>query len=353
MYSMGVGGALTGRGYHLGIIDDPIKNDEEAQSKTRREKIKRWWDKVFFTRKQHGATTIIIQTRWHNDDLIGYIKTLKGRKIIEIKLNALAEENDPLGRKPGEALCPERFTRKDLELERDSTPNETWQSLYQQQPSPSEGSVFKNEWFNYWGKNNFEPIIIQVEDKLIEKQPVRLPNDFDLVLQSWDMSFKKTTDGSFVVGQVWGYKKPNFYLLDQHRKREGFSEAKRAVIAMTEKHPEADGILIEGKANGDAVESELKDDIPGIILIEPKGSKEARASAASVMFEGGNVYIPNPKENIFVNTFITELLQFPKGANDDQVDSATQAINRIKQMFRRHLTNISLPSMNKESSFAD
>jgi len=353
MYSTGVGGGITGKGFNLGIVDDPIKDDIEAQSPARREKIRRWFDKVFDSRRRHGSTTILIMTRWHNDDLVSFVKNLKGRKIFEIKFKALAEgEGDPLGRKAGEPLCPELHTKEDLEEKRTSSTAETWASLYQQEPSPAEGSIFKLPWLNYWAADKFEPISIPNDGKFIEKQPIRLPNDYDLILQSWDMSFRKTTDGSFVAGQVWGFKKPNFYLLDQHRKREGFSEAKRAVVAMSDKWTETNGVLIEAKANGDAIESELKDEIPGIVMIEPRGSKEARASAASIVFEAGNVFIQRDDESQFTHSFVNELLEFPRGANDDQVDAATQAVNYIKKKYRRmDYSKMSLPEMTKVSDF--
>ena len=162
MTAAGVGGPITGKGAHLLIVDDPIKNDEEARSAAFRQKQWDWWQSVATTRLRPGALIIVIQTRWHRDDLTGRIleqASDKGHNWRVVTFPALAEEKDALGRQPGEALWPEVFTRERLEQVRDSHTNYYWASLYQQHPQ-AEGSAewpdsfFGPEiWFHQWPEN--------------------------------------------------------------------------------------------------------------------------------------------------------------------------------------------------------
>jgi len=159
MIAAGVGGAITGKGAHLLIVDDPIKNDEEARSATFRQKQWQWWQSVATTRLRPGALIVVIQTRWHRDDLTGKIlqqAVEKGHPWRVVKFPALAEKEDVLGRQPGEALWPEVYTRERLEQVRSSHTNYYWSSLYQQNPQ-AEGSAEwpdeffdKDIWFNEW-----------------------------------------------------------------------------------------------------------------------------------------------------------------------------------------------------------
>ncbi len=159
MTAAGVGGPITGRGAHLLIVDDPIKNDEEARSSTFREKQWQWWQSVATTRLRPGALMVVIQTRWHRDDLTGRILRQAeetGQPWRVVKFPALAEEHDVLGRSPGEALWPEVFPKERLEQVRQTRTNYYWQAMYQQNPQ-AEGSAewpdsfFPPEiWFNEW-----------------------------------------------------------------------------------------------------------------------------------------------------------------------------------------------------------
>lgn len=159
MSTAGVGGPITGRGAHLLIVDDPIKNDEEARSSTHRQKQWDWWQSTASTRLRPGGLCMVIQTRWHRDDLAGKIlreaKT-NGQRWREVRLPALADVNDPLGRAPGEALWPEVYTQEHLLRVKSSRTNYYWRSLYQQDPV-AEGSTEWPEsyfgpqiWFEKW-----------------------------------------------------------------------------------------------------------------------------------------------------------------------------------------------------------
>jgi predicted phage terminase large subunit-like protein len=180
--------------------------------------------------------------------------------------------------------------------------------LYQQSPQPAQGQIFKRDWWNFYRQ---------------------APFPFDEIIQSWDMAFKGTDASDFVVGQVWGRKKADKYLLDQVRARMDFPTTIQAVKTLSAKWPQAHAKLAEDKANGPAVIDTLKREISGLIAIEPQGSKEARANAVSPQIESGNVYLPDPSIAPWIHDLIEECAAFPKGTNDDQVDAMTQALLRL------------------------
>ncbi|MBC7340837.1 MAG: phage terminase large subunit [Clostridia bacterium] len=311
MVTAGVRGPITGKGANVAIIDDPVKNDQEAMSQTYRDATWDWYRATFSTRIQEEGAIILVMTRWHEDDLAGRLLRAQeegGDRWEVVNLPALAEENDMLGRQPGEPLCPELFTKETLEATKIRLGSYWWNALYQQRPSPMEGGILKRSWWRYYRQ---------------------LPERFDEVIQSWDMSFKETTSGSYVVGQVWGRKRADKYLLDQVRDRMDFPATLQAVRQLSARWPQARAKLVEDKANGPAVIATLKREIPGLIAVEPQGSKEARAAAVSPDIEAGNVYLPDPSIAPWVHDFVEECAAFPNGANDDQVDAMTQALNRF------------------------
>lgn len=314
MISAGIGGPITGEGADLLIIDDPIKNRQEANSKTYREMIWNEWQNTLLTRLHPDGAVILIMTRWHEDDLAGrLIKQMKEDPKADrwdiVSLPAIAEENDLLGRAPGEPLWPERYSKEKLESIKTSVGSYVWSALFQQNPRPQEGGIFRREWWKFYRQT---------------------PNHFDEIIQSWDMSFKETTSGSYVVGQVWGRIGADKYLLDQIRDRMDFPATVQAVRTLSAKWPQANAKLVENKANGPAVVSTLKNEIAGLIEVEPQGGKEARAAAVSSDIEAGNVYLPDPSIAPWIHDFIEESCAFPTGANDDQVDAMTQALLRLR-----------------------
>lgn len=310
MKSAGIGSAVTGTGADCLIIDDPIKNREEAESVIYREKIWDEYESTLRTRLHPNGKTILIQTRWHEDDLAGRILRRELNEWEHINLPCEAEDNDLLGREIGEPLWAEHgFDYDWINGLKNTMSTRVWNSLFQQRPSSQEGNIFKREWFNKFHDNKI---------------------DFDVFIQSWDMSFKKTTEGSFVVGQIWGVKGANYYLLYQIRERLGFVDTKSRVKTLKNMYPKTSAILIEDKANGIAIIDELKNDISGIIAIEPKGTKEARAEATTPFWNAGNIYLPNADNNLWIGNFIEEHINFPLGVNDDQVDATSQFINYMR-----------------------
>ena len=217
-------------------------------------------------------------------------------------------EFDEKHRKEGEALHPERYPIEALERIRRSVGERDWNALYQQHPVPDGGGLFKKDWIRYWSKTS-------------------IPVAFDQVIMSWDMTFKDTSKSDFVVGQVWGRKGANYYLLDQVRGQWSFTKTRDMFVELCKKWPKALRKLIEDKANGPAVIAEFKDVITGIVPITPVDSKEARAHAVSTNWEAGNVYIPDASVGYpWVKEFETELLSFPAGAHDDMCFAAETVV---------------------------
>lgn len=308
--SAGVGGGVTGMGADIAIIDDPFKDRASADSPTIRENIRDWYTSTLYTRLAPGGGVVIINTRWHTDDLSGRLLTAgtagEGDRWRVVNFPAIAE-HDELHRKAGEALHPERYPLEQLLKIRAAIGSRDWEALYQQHPTPDGGTIFRQEWLRRW-------------------EPEDIPNRFDALLMSWDMTFRDSDSSDYVVGQVWGRHGARFFLLDQVRGRWGFTETVEQFTRLSEKWPHAARKYIEDRANGPAVIDTLKNRISGIIPVEPDGSKTARAYAVTPLFEAGNVLLPPPGLCPWTDGLISELLQFPASAHDDQVDALTQAL---------------------------
>ncbi len=302
---MATGGALssvTGKGADVLIIDDPHKNSSEAHSRKIRTKI---WDNylsTYLTRVQPNGAQIIIQTRWHEDDLTGRLLKEEGDNWEKIVLPALNHDET-------ESLFPERYSVAEL-LERKKTMGSyVFSALYQQSPTPKDGGVFKKKWFKYW---------------------TRLPDKFDRIIISWDLSEgtdNEDSGNSYQVGVVLGKIKADTYLIDMLRGRWNFPEQVQKIRELASKHKHQ-GVLIEKKSTGKAACDILSKEIPGIIKIIPTESKEARASAISYIIEAGNFYLP---ENISaIRTPVEdEMIAFPNAENDDIVDTISQGLNNL------------------------
>lgn len=311
--SAGVGGSITGKGCDILIIDDPIKNRQEANSETVRKKIYDWYSSTAYTRLSPIGGVIMMCTRWHLDDLIGKVLSDKNQKPFHvISYPAIAEHDEP-HRKQGEALHPERFSLEILNEIKSTLSTADWLSLYQQKPVPEGGAIFETSKIRYY-------------DETSE------PKRFDQIVGSWDMTFKENKTSDYVVGQLWGRKGADFYLLDMVRDRMDFVKTLKVFINFANKHKNCNCWLVEDKANGTAIISTLKKHISGIIPITPKESKQERAYAITPYLEAGNIFFP--KNQNFTKDLEEEMLQFPAGAHDDTVDSMTQALNYFRMKKR-------------------
>lgn len=332
VYSVGVGGALTGRPVDLMIIDDPVKDAEQAGSATYQERLWSWWQTTAQTRLSPGAPVVIIQTRWSTNDLAGRLLSEHADEWTFANITAQADhrpekaETDPLGREPGEFLAiPSGRSVKQWEQRKRNTDPKTWAALYMGRPTPDEGGVFPrtDEWARY-----SEPIAAERPDGTMDVPGWRTRDDTELI-QSWDLTFKDTGKSDFVVGQVWLRVGATVYLLDQVRHRMNFDATEAAIRAMVKKWGRS-AVLIEDKANGPAIISRLRKEIPGIIPVEPEGSKYARAQAITPYARSGNIVLPEtrllPDQ---MKPLMEEILGFPHQSHDDTVDAMTQAVKQL------------------------
>ncbi len=321
--TVGIGGALTGFGAHLLVIDDPIKDAEEADSELMRDKVWEWFLSVAWTRREPGCVVIVMMTRWHEDDLVGRIlaHTELSKLARVISFPAIAEADDVLGRKPGEALWEERHPRALLEQTQAILSSRWWLALYQQRPTSDEGNEIKRHWWRWY-----------------DELPV--PRDgLEYVIASWDCAFKETEKSDFVVGQVWGVYGAYRYLLDVYRDRAGFVETAHAISAMAQKwNPNA--CPVELAANGDAIVESLQKYVSGIhgVEVRGKGSKIARARAVAPQIEAGQVWLPRGKK--WADELVEECAAFPRGKNDDQVDAMSQALDQLRGFQAEPLSHL-------------
>ena len=315
----GMGGGITGMGANYAIIDDPIKNAEEADSEVYRESQWEWYTTTFLTRLEQGAGLLVTLTRWHEDDIAGRLLKLakddpKADQWTVVRFPAIADgtgypEDE---REEGEPLWEWKRTLDELGKIKAALGSYRFSALFQQAPSPAEGGTIKREW-------------------LTSHYYTVLPKSFQRVMQSWDCAFKGTEESDYVVGQVWGKDGADYYLLDQVRARMDFPSTVAAITSLSAKWPQAREKCVEDKANGPAVIDTLRKKLSGLIAVNPEGGKEARASAVSPLLEAGNVHLPDPSLASWVHDFVEECAAFPKGANDDQVDAMSQALLRMSK----------------------
>lgn len=312
----GVGTGITGRGASVAVVDDALRNFQDAQSDVIRETLWNWYKSTLYTRLTPSGAIVVVSTRWHEDDLIGRLLaeekmqledgTHVGERWTVINLPAIAEEdNDRIGRFVGQALWPEYgFGKEQLEKIKSDVGSFMFAALYQQRPAPAEGNMLKRDWWQYY--EGLPPIAS--------------------MLISVDAAFKDSDTSDFVVVQVWGKTGPNMYLIDQVRGRMNFLATCQAIRNMATKYPNAYVKLIEDKANGSAIIQTLSKEMGGVIGVNPEGGKVTRVNAVSAAIESGNVYLPRTS---WVQDFVEECASFPSGKFDDQVDAMSQALHRF------------------------
>lgn len=321
--AVGVGGSPAGHGANLIIIDDPIGSAAEAESEAAREGLSEWYHGTIRDRLEPGGSMIVTATRWHEDDLTGHLlaEMRNGGEIWH-------HLHMPAINKEGFALWPERWPVEALQQIKKAVGSRVWEARFQGNPTPLEGGLLQRNWWNFY------------------RTP---PPGLKGHIQSWDMAFRETKSGSFVVGQIWATLGADRYLLDQVRFRGDFPTTVDAVRKLTKKWKQAKLKLIESKANGPAVAATLRHEVSGIIEINPVGGKLARAAAISAQVESGNVYLPDPVFNPWVYEFIEECASFPHGTNDDQVDAMSQALARLEATVVPKSTPTMLPKQTSNS----
>ena len=302
-FAVGIGSAITGRGANVLILDDVIKGQEEAESNLFRTKMKDWYQTTAYTRLMPKNAVIIINTRWHLDDLSGWLlREHPDENWVVLSLPAIAEnENDLLKRRVGEPLWPEAYDLKRLFSIKSAIGTRAWNALYQQNPVGREGSIIQLEWLKHYTKT---------------------PDKFKRIVQSWDTAFKPKQVNDPSVCITFGETKSKTYVLDVFKKRLKYPDLKKAAIAQYEKW-DPNVIICEDKASGQSLIQDLQDNsmVP-IIPILPESDKLTRMSAQSGKIEAGRLYLPE-KASWLVD-YESELCNFPFGQFDDQVDATSQ-----------------------------
>ncbi len=314
MMSAGIGTAVTGNRADLMIIDDPIKNHQEASSKSRRELIWNEWYSTYRSRLQPGAKVIVIMTRWHEDDLAGrMLATEENVKVLRFPMEC-EEAGDPLGRNIGDPLVPELGKDRNWldEFKKSTITKEgtmSWNALYQCRPSALEGNLINRDWWMYYDE---------------------LPK-INTWCMSVDAAFKDGDDNDYTAIQVWGKTGADIYLVDAVEKHLNFPDTISEIRRLRGMYEDCKVTLIEDKANGTAIITMLQRELTGIIPVQPNGNKISRVQAVIGTIESGNVYLPAKKK--YTADFIEECSSFPNGTHDDGVDAMSQALFRL--IFQR------------------
>jgi predicted phage terminase large subunit-like protein len=336
-----VGASVTGRRGDYLHGDDLLSGFEQAESESQRKKLWEWFNADFSTRAKSGETPIsLVGTRWHLGDHFGRLDADEregtGDKWVRVLLPAIAEENDQLGREPGEALWPEQFPIEYL-LKRKRSQGMTarmWASLYQQTPIVDEGGIIDKRWFKVW------------------RQPI--PPKMEFTLQSWDTALTAGKTSAFSAMTTWGVFRddsgtPNIILLSAWRGRKEYHEIRKMAqrtaadyLDVKENMPrmaeplKPDMILVEAKATGDQLIRDLR---RGGVMATPfnpdkKGDKVTRVRLITPLIENGLVWVPGQPPlyddmRPWAAEFVDQCGQFPASDSRDWVDTMTQAFHRV------------------------
>ena len=336
MSTAGTGGPFTGKGGDLLLIDDPIKNPEEAASEVYREKLWEWFNEAAYTRLEPGGVAAVIHTRWHEDDLIGRLIREHGDRWHVVNFPAIAEEDDALGRHPGDALWPERYSAEDLKEIFDQIGSKSTASLYQQRPSPEGGGIFQRKHFRYWYTDSHGMYALQHGDGVETVSPGSC-----VKFQCIDTAQKaKTSNDYTVVVTVCMTPKRQLLVLDVARERLEIPEQLPFIRQQKAKwNPRWVGV--EEKASGIGIIQEARRQGLTLRPLYARRSKIARARvnkpppvrsldpvqnsvSAAALYEQGACF--HQRGAAWLDDFERELLGFPNGVHDDQVDALVHAV---------------------------
>ena len=312
MISRGIMSGITGNPANLMIIDDPIKNREEADSETYRAKLWGEWQNTLKSRLAASAKVIVIMTPWHEDDLAARL-IANEPNVTVIRLPVEAEEEDLLGREPGSALCPELGKDNEwLAQFKQSYINDpkegglrAWQALYMCSPRVEGGNLVRREWWKYYDPKDFAA--------------------YGTTVISVDAAFKDADDNDFVAIQVWSKFGACYFGRYGLNKHLDFPNTVQAIRLLKKLFPETLYILIEDKANGSAIIQTLRSEFVGVIGVTPQGGKASRVNAVSPAIESGNVFLPQGE--LWAEEMVDQFTAFPAAKHDDMVDACTQALS--------------------------
>lgn len=337
MVCAGMRGGITGKGANLLIIDDPIKDAEQASSAVYRQKVWDWWQATASSRLQPNGKVIVIMARWHEDDLVGRLQTEQGDRWTILNIPAIAEENDPMHRKVGEALCPEMYDIKALNAKKKELGQYWFASLYQQKPSPAEGLLFKRRNFRYWSKLETNDILFYI---LRDGDNTRRYDAGYLTLfQTVDVAGSESKKADWTVVATWGLT-PNKDLLLLEVVRQKF-QTKEVTQFLKDQNDKHNGIpmWIETFGAGAVPYKELQEDgYPVRTLKAEQGTQQKkwiRAQAAAATYERHAVF--HPLEASWLGDYEEELVSFNTGTYDDQVDVTSYATKLLPTMGVKEL----------------
>ena len=300
LIAAGVGSGLTGSGGDLIIIDDPVKDMEEADSETMRDKVYDWYTSVASTRLSPGGHIILIMTRWHHDDLAGRILNDDAENWQVLNLPAIDAE--------GNALWPERFPVNDLESKRAAMGSRVFEALYQGRPTPLEGGIFKRDWFRFGG---------------------RLPSDV-VRCRYWDKAATHD-DGDWTVGCLMSMQDGRYCIEDIVRLQGSPYEVQQTIRQTAERDGPEVRIRMEqepGSSGVDVIDFYSRNILTGYDFRPDKvtGNKELRAGPMAAAMECGNLHMVRASWN---RDLMDEMLEFPLGQHDDQVDACSGAFREL------------------------
>lgn len=325
LWAAGVGGPITGKGFHLGIIDDPLKNAEEAASEIVREKQKEWYNSTFYTREEPEAAIIIIQTRWHQDDLSGWLLGQEREEEPEhwriVHFEAIKEEETPVypstcvlepdGRKTGEPLAPLRYSLDKLKKISGRIGSYFFGALYQQRPKPREGNMFKYHWF-----------------EIVNASPA-----VGRRVRYWDKAGTQDA-GKFSCGVLINRASSGLFYVEDVRRAQVSALGREQLIKTTAELDRQQYGTVEiwheqepGSGGKESAEATTRN-LAGFIVHSERatGDKETRAEPYAAQCEAGNVKLVRGKWNA---QYIEELTSFPNGTFSDQVDGSSGAFNKL------------------------
>lgn len=337
----GVGATVIGRRAGGIIMDDVVAGVASADSDTEREFIWNWWNGDLSTRLVPGGWVLLVMTRYHLDDIAGRLlaasKQKYGEKWEVLSLPALAKENDPLGRKPGEALWPGWQSRDDLLAIQNRLTPRMWAALYQQEPVAESGNIVKRNWIRIWPHNE--------------------PPQCEFIIQSYDTAVSKKSTAAYSVCQTWGVFKdperdlPAMILLARWRERVEYPDLRKMAIRLNHNYLDdrrdmpmknaakrsPDLIIIESAPVGQPLIQDLRN--AGVSVVgfsaQKYGSKESRLRLSLDLLENGRVWVPGLPPNYtqprrFAEEWIQSMISWPSGDSMDDCDAFSQCAIRLK-----------------------
>jgi predicted phage terminase large subunit-like protein len=331
--STSVNGVLTGRGGNVIIIDDPMK-PADAMSESARANVLEWYGSTLISRlndKENDAIIVVMQ-RLHEDDLVGHLLRAEGWTHLNLPAIAELEQHIEIRpgqvyhRKPGDVLHPERESKVTLDNLKRTMGSAAFAAQYQQSPVPPGGGMIEWNWFGWYDPDQWHGPKYEADIRAGKHW-----NKFDRIVSSWDTAMKATDRSDYSVGAVWGVWCETYYLIDVIRERLEFPALLRKAVDVYKKWEHfADRraeVVVEDGGSGTALVQNLREYNIRAWPMRSDGDKVMRMSAQSAKIEAGQVFLPHGAK--WLDEFRNEVLAFPDGKHDDQVDSMSQALKYI------------------------